>query len=124
MSYEKVGKSWKRMASEFAENFALGGLLVMLALWVAKASSPAIGGIITAVPIKYAITWMITAVRQGREFAEDMAKGSVIGMPGNLTFSITLFLFLMASVDFIAAFAASIIAGVFVLVLTKATFPG
>ena len=117
------GKSKGRLIREFAENFLIGGFFVMTAIWVAKVSTPAIGGIIAAVPIRYAITWSIVAMRKGKDFAEDMAKGSVIAMPGNLMFSIALFFLLVASIDFFAAFAASLIAGIVVLILMKATFP-
>jgi len=112
------------MAREFSENFVIGGLLVMLAIWVAKVSTPVMGGIIAAVPIRYAVTWSIAAVRRGKEFAEDMARGSVIGMPGNITFSLALFAMLLVSIDFLTAFIVSILAGIAVLALCKFTFPG
>lgn len=120
---DDMKKSRGRMIKEFAENFVIGGFLVMAAILVAKVSTPAIGGILAALPIRYGITWGITAMRKGKEFAEDMAKGSVIGMPGNLAFSIALYLLLVSSLDFMAAFVASIIAGIAVLILMKATFP-
>ena len=79
---------WK----EFLENFAAGGFLVMAALWVAELSSPVIGGVIAAMPIRFAATWILGGMRHGKAFAGRLARASIIGMAGNLIFSVTLFL--------------------------------
>ncbi|MFQ5648200.1 MAG: DUF3147 family protein, partial [Candidatus Aenigmatarchaeota archaeon] len=81
---------------EFAKNFAIGGFLIALALWLAYATNPFIGGIIAALPVRYAITWGMAGAKQGEDFAEKMAKGSIRGMIGNLCFTITIILSLVA----------------------------
>ena len=119
----KDKKVKKVMIREFLENFTIGGSFVVLAIWIAQISSPAIGGIIAALPIRYGITWTITALREGKDFAEDMARGSLIGMPGNLAFSIMLYVLLITSMGLIAAFMLAVIAGFIVIIAMKLTFP-
>ncbi len=97
----------KTIGRDWAENFLAGGMLVAFALWAAQISTPVLGGIIAALPIKFGITWVIAGVRGGEEFAERMAKGSVIGMTGNLLFSVTLF-FSLSTLDLLASFALAI----------------
>lgn len=89
---------------EIFENFLVGGLLVLFALLVANYSNPVVGGIIAALPIRFGITWAIGAARNGSEFAENMARGSIIGMAGNLMFSLTLFFTLLGLGFFLSFF--------------------
>ena len=79
---------WK----DLVEDFAAGGFLVMAALWVAEISSPVLGGVIAAMPVRFAAVWIIGGMRRGKAFAGRLARGSLIGMTGNLIFSVTLFL--------------------------------
>lgn len=123
MKEEREAKGKGRLAVEFLQHFVIGGFFVMIAIWVAKVSTPAIGGIIAALPIRYGLTWTITALREGKDFAEDMAKGSVIGMPGNILFSITLYFLLIVSIDFFTAFILSVVTGTAMVILLKLTFP-
>jgi hypothetical protein len=123
MNGEVKGKSKSTMAREFLENFVAGGFLVVFALLAAMMSTPMIGGIIAGLPIRYAITWSLAAIRNGKEVAEDMARGSVIGMPGNIMFSVSLFVLLLSSVEFMLSFVSAIIIGIVVIVLMKITFP-
>lgn len=85
-------KGRRRLWKEFVENFAAGGFLVMAALWVADISSPVLGGVIAAMPIRFAATWLLGGIRHGKAFAGKLARGSIIGMAGNLIFSVMLFL--------------------------------
>jgi hypothetical protein len=93
----------KSLGREWIENFMAGGILVVFALWVARMSTPALGGVIAALPIKFAAMWILAGLREGAEFAERMASGSILGMTGNLLFSVTLFLSL-SSLDLLLSF--------------------
>jgi hypothetical protein len=112
----------KSIAREWLENFLAGGFLVLLALEVAYITSPILGGIIAALPIKFGITWILAGVRGGLEFAERMARGSIIGMTGNLLFSFTLF-FSLSVLDFFISFSLAIALCLIAIVLLKFTFP-
>ena len=85
----------KSILRELLEDFLSGGFLVAVALWVAHSSSPVVGGVITGLPIRFAATWLLAARRRGAAYAERMAKGSVMGMAGNILFSVTLFFSLL-----------------------------
>jgi hypothetical protein len=114
-------KGKKPMAREWPENFLAGGFLVLLALWVAYASTPVLGGIIAALPIKFAITWILAGIREGPAFAQKMAEGSIIGMTGNLLFSLTLFLTL-SSFDLFTSFSLALLACLIAIALLRLTF--
>jgi hypothetical protein len=114
-------KGKKPMAREWLENFLAGGSLVLLALWVAYVSTPVLGGIIAALPIKFAITWILAGIREGPGFAEKMARGSIIGMTGNLLFSLTLFLTL-STLDLFVSFSLAAAVCLIAIVLLRLTF--
>jgi hypothetical protein len=116
------GKSKKSIGREWVENFLAGGFLVLLALGVAYITTPILGGIIAALPIKFGITWVLAGLREGLEFAEKLAKGSIIGMTGNLLFSLTLF-FSLAALDLFISFSLAIVICLAAIILLKFTFP-
>jgi len=115
-------KGRKSLSREWTENFLAGGFLVLFALWVAHISSPVLGGVIAALPIRFAITWILAGMREGLEFAADMAFGSIIGMAGNLLFSLTLF-FSLSVLDFFASFSLAIAVCMITIILLRFTFP-
>jgi uncharacterized membrane protein (GlpM family) len=106
---------------ELVENFLVGGCLVVLALWLAYITNPVIGGIVAALPIRFSITWVLAGMRQGVEFAEQMARGSIIGMIGNLCFTITLFVSLI-SLGLILGFLLAILICLVVIITLKRVF--
>lgn len=111
----------KSLGREWFENFLAGGMLVVFAMWVAQISTPVLGGIIAALPIKFSITWILAGIREGAEFAERMANGSIIGMTGNLLFSFTLFIAL-STLDFLASFSIAITVCIVAIVALKLIF--
>ncbi len=106
---------------ELAEDFVSGGFLVAVALWLAHSSSPVIGGVITGLPIRFAATWLLAARRRGAAYAERMARGSVMGMAGNILFSVTLF-FVLLPLGFVAGFLVALSVCVASVLILKATF--
>ena len=118
----KKGKYGKSLIREWLENFLAGGLLVFFALWIAYASSPVLGGVIAALPIKFAVTWILAGIREGPKFAEKMAKGSILGMTGNLLFSMSLF-FSLYFLDLYFSFTLAIAVCLLTIVILKFTFP-
>lgn len=106
---------------EFLEDFLSGGFLVAVALWLAHSSSPVMGGVITGLPIRFAATWLLAARRRGAAYAEKMARGSVMGMVGNILFSVTLFVSLLP-LGFAAGFAIAMAVCITAIVILKATF--
>ena len=92
---KSIDKKGKSIIRKFIENFIVGGALVVFALWISNFTNPAIGGIIAALPIRFSITWILAGLREGKEFASKMARGSIVGMIGNICFTLTLFITIM-----------------------------
>jgi hypothetical protein len=108
------GKGFTR---KFTENFLVGGTLVAFALWVSYFTSPVVGGIIAALPIRLSITWILAGLREGKEFAAEMARGSIVGMIGNLCFTLTLLITIIALGIGMSFLLALVICGVIIVAL-------
>ncbi len=115
-------RSKRKIVREFTENFLAGGFLVAIALWIAYTSSPVIGGLIAGLPLRFAVTWILGAVRKGPEFAQMMARGSLRGMTANIISSLTLFYSLFV-LGFAAAFALTLVVCFVIILVLRFTFP-
>jgi uncharacterized membrane protein (GlpM family) len=111
-----------RMARTFLENFIIGGALVTVALWIAYVSDPAIGGFIAGLPLRFGVTWIITAKRHGEEFAKKMAKGSLKGMIGSVISTLFIF-FTIGMLGLTLAFTMAVLICVGIIAALKLTFP-
>jgi hypothetical protein len=107
----------KGMIRKFMENFLAGGALVAFALWVSYFTSPVIGGIVAALPVRLSITWILAGIREGRGFAAEMARGSIVGMIGNLCFTLTLLITIMALGIGMSFLLALLICGLIIIAL-------
>lgn len=77
--------------SKIITDFLIGGGLITSAIFVGMLTSPLIGGLIAALPIRVGITILLGGIHEGTEFATKMLEGSLLTFFGTFTFLLGLY---------------------------------
>ena len=82
----------KKMAwEEILKDFLIGGGLIASAITVGILTSPLIGGIIAALPIRAGLTFLLGGLHEGTDFVHKMVEGSMLTYIPTMLFFVILY---------------------------------
>lgn len=79
----------KPTAGEYALRFIFGGVVTALAAMIASRWGAAVGGLFLAFPAILPATLTLVTQHDGRQAADDVARGAILGAAALLVFALT-----------------------------------